>query len=115
MTEFCFFRQKTAYEMRINDWSSDVCSSDLPKTQADQQRRKEEGNAPAPACKFRIVKAQPEQQEEAIRRDETHWSAKLREHAETRLPSRRRVFDCEQSSAERCGGKEFVSTCKYWC
>src|SRR3546814_1960978 len=28
---FFFFKQKTAYEMRISDWSSDVCSSDLPK------------------------------------------------------------------------------------
>src|SRR3546814_3226770 len=27
---FCLFKQKTAYEMRISDWSSDVCSSDLP-------------------------------------------------------------------------------------
>src|SRR3546814_6715267 len=27
---FVFFKQKTAYEMRISDWSSDVCSSDLP-------------------------------------------------------------------------------------
>src|SRR3546814_11320545 len=26
---FCFCKQKTAYEMRISDWSSDVCSSDL--------------------------------------------------------------------------------------
>src|SRR3546814_5392867 len=29
-SEFFFFKQKTAYEMRISDWSSDVCSSDLP-------------------------------------------------------------------------------------
>src|SRR3546814_1579863 len=28
---FFFFKQKTAYEMRISDWSSDVCSSDLDK------------------------------------------------------------------------------------
>src|SRR3546814_9969769 len=28
---FFFFKQKTAYEMRISDWSSDVCSSDLPE------------------------------------------------------------------------------------
>src|SRR3546814_4905716 len=28
-----FFKQKTAYEMRISDWSSDVCSSDLGLTQ----------------------------------------------------------------------------------
>src|SRR3546814_2017534 len=27
---FFFFKQKTAYDMRITDWSSDVCSSDLP-------------------------------------------------------------------------------------
>src|SRR3546814_10799393 len=31
---FCFFKQKTAYEMRISDWSSDVCSSDLSRAYA---------------------------------------------------------------------------------
>src|SRR3546814_10684642 len=31
---FFFFKQKTAYEMRISDWSSDVCSSDLVKVSA---------------------------------------------------------------------------------
>src|SRR3546814_9552618 len=36
---FFFFKQKTAYEMRISDWSSDVCSSDLP------QRINASGNA----------------------------------------------------------------------
>src|SRR3546814_8766209 len=30
---FCVFKQKTAYEMRISDWSSDVCSSDLKSSQ----------------------------------------------------------------------------------
>src|SRR3546814_13548537 len=29
MCEFFLFKQKTAYEVRISDWSSDVCSSDL--------------------------------------------------------------------------------------
>src|SRR3546814_3255231 len=34
---FCFFfKQKTAYEMRISDWSSDVCSSDLPSLSPDE-------------------------------------------------------------------------------
>src|SRR3546814_15721396 len=33
---FFFFKQKTAYEMRISDWSSDVCSSDLPSALAPQ-------------------------------------------------------------------------------
>src|SRR3546814_194745 len=32
---FFFFKQKTAYEMRISDWSSDVCSSDLEHAAAD--------------------------------------------------------------------------------
>src|SRR3546814_1425163 len=31
-----FFKQKTAYEMRISDWSSDVCSSDLLKLLLDR-------------------------------------------------------------------------------
>src|SRR3546814_16493075 len=40
MVEFFFFKQKTAYEMRISDWSSDVCSSDLlraPGSRADHR------------------------------------------------------------------------------
>src|SRR3546814_10327093 len=32
---FFFFKQKTAYEMRISDWSSDVCSSDLLESNPD--------------------------------------------------------------------------------
>src|SRR3546814_19865646 len=43
---FFFFRQKTAYELRISDWSSDVCSSDLvaegePRTLLRQLRERE--------------------------------------------------------------------------
>src|SRR3546814_9960567 len=34
---FFFFEQKTAYEMRISDWSSDVCSSDLGLYQVTQR------------------------------------------------------------------------------
>src|SRR3546814_6900153 len=33
---FFFFKQKTAYEMRISDWSSDVCSSDLVLRKGDR-------------------------------------------------------------------------------
>src|SRR3546814_2581397 len=36
---FFFFKQKTAYEMRISDWSSDVCSSDLPLVTRSRKRR----------------------------------------------------------------------------
>src|SRR3546814_19792832 len=34
-----FFKQKTAYEMRISDWSSDVCSSDLKRGENDRPYR----------------------------------------------------------------------------
>src|SRR3546814_6717399 len=34
---FFFFKQKTAYEMRISDWSSDVCSSDLVGMRVDRR------------------------------------------------------------------------------
>src|SRR3546814_18855528 len=37
---FFFFKQKTAYEMRISDWSSDVCSSDLALAPAEEGARK---------------------------------------------------------------------------
>src|SRR3546814_5028057 len=40
---FFFFKQKTAYEMRISDWSSDVCSSDL---EAAEEHELDEGDAP---------------------------------------------------------------------
>src|SRR3546814_6387547 len=40
-----FFKQKTAYEMRISDWSSDVCSSDLilPPSYPQRRQRIEDG------------------------------------------------------------------------
>src|SRR3546814_9925510 len=59
-----FFKQKTAYEMRISDWSSDVCSSDLLRDEAHWKRAwayKDHGKnpdkffAPAPASGFRYL------------------------------------------------------------
>src|SRR3546814_4224542 len=47
---FFFFKQKTAYEMRISDWSSDVCSSDLrnpPETAAPRRAPAQEQTAVA--------------------------------------------------------------------
>src|SRR3546814_1742875 len=37
---FFFFKQKTAYEMRISDWSSDVCSSDLGGVRGRRRNRR---------------------------------------------------------------------------
>src|SRR3546814_3736040 len=57
MCSFLFFKQKTAYEMRISDWSSDVCSSDLGDQAAPHRRldmalvgqRGDHDHAPHPA------------------------------------------------------------------
>src|SRR3546814_13012868 len=43
---FLFFKQKTAYEMRISDWSSDVCSSDLFGDQMGRRIRETGSGAP---------------------------------------------------------------------
>src|SRR3546814_5777503 len=64
---FFFFKQKTAYEMRISDWSSDVCSSDLHRSEIRRaldpvvplgchpgERRRQEGAAEAVADDVRI-------------------------------------------------------------
>src|SRR3546814_21031670 len=40
---FFFFKQKTAYEMRISDWSSDVCSSDLKSMAPKRGHRMDAG------------------------------------------------------------------------
>src|SRR3546814_8901643 len=45
-----FFKQKTAYEMRISDWSSDVCSSDLAGRPA-RQNAPADGRAAGPWCR----------------------------------------------------------------
>src|SRR3546814_7415513 len=42
---FFFFKQKTAYEMRISDWSSDVCSSDLEGDNVEEMKSKAEALA----------------------------------------------------------------------
>src|SRR3546814_10301272 len=44
---FFFFKQKTAYEMRISDWSSDVCSSDLHELRTTRGRLAALGDDPA--------------------------------------------------------------------
>src|SRR3546814_7799446 len=45
----CFFKQKTAYEMRISDWSSDVCSSDLLAARPAGEEAVVSGAHPSPS------------------------------------------------------------------
>src|SRR3546814_10417343 len=59
---FFFFKQKTAYEMRISDWSSDVCSSDLCRlgrqAPAEERAKAGEEGGRAPAAEKRRDQAQ---------------------------------------------------------
>src|SRR3546814_2562559 len=61
-----FFKQKTAYEMRISDWSSDVCSSDL---RADRDRRLQQDPEPRP-LRCRASKGAVRRQMARLRRSE---------------------------------------------
>src|SRR3546814_14233822 len=54
MRIFFFFKQKTAYEVRISDWSSDVCSADLNRPVLLQFRRKGERHRPVEPDRIRV-------------------------------------------------------------
>src|SRR3546814_2328838 len=57
---FFFFKQKTAYEMRIRDWSSDVCSSDLhPPVCLAVTRPVAFGELPLPDRESRLMRYAP--------------------------------------------------------
>src|SRR3546814_10115843 len=86
----CLFKQKTAYEMRISDWSSDVCSSDLA------------GLAPRQQSKLRCLSRQ--RGTFRFRKDPRMGEPAL-EHRHSFDP-----FDLPRSE-ERRGGKECVSPC----
>src|SRR3546814_1990505 len=86
---FFFFKQKTAYEMRISDWSSDVCSSDLPCPDAPAAAGQGPGSAPTTA-EFSV--------------------APLLDEPQTR-PTRASAAKARRSE-ERRVGKECVSTCR---
>src|SRR3546814_15480538 len=84
-----FFKQKTAYEMRISDWSSDVCSSDLDirtHHRATGGERAHRGRTDHPRCRT------------------------PRRHLSPACVRPRPV--CDLRSEERRVGKECVSTCR---
>src|SRR3546814_12551268 len=104
---FFVFKQKTAYEMRISDWSSDVCSSDL--------RRRDRRSV----LKDRQMDIRP------ISNDDDHraavdeiralWSAEAGSADEDRLDVLATLVDeyeRKRRSEERRVGKECVSTCR---
>src|SRR3546814_1968959 len=89
-TVFCFFKQKTAYDVRISDGSSDVCSSDLVRVRFDVRR-----DVVAPTVRVLVAD------------DDT---------AADVIPADRAARDGRElhvvRSEERRVGKECVSTCR---
>src|SRR3546814_5831258 len=102
---FFFFKQKTAYEMRISDWSSDVCSSDLRRKFA--------------ACGA-LVGAIGDQRHVDIagrqrKRGRRHMAHEGRAAGAVIVGKARlqaKIFGKRQRSEERRVGKECVSTCR---
>src|SRR3546814_2589747 len=90
---FFFFKQKTAYEMRISDWSSDVCSSDLLMTKVRLSRPSRLASASAAVDSGSSISPSP--------RNAHTWDA------ETSL-----MLRLVRRSEERRVGKECVSTCR---
>src|SRR3546814_14708236 len=124
---FFFCKQKTAYEMRISDWSSDVCSSDLRlrciaqagirSSWRDRACRRDEQQSDdvrcGSICKIYTLRALRESRVLQQRREGNdlclvgHYCA-----ARTHLP----VHHRSSRSEERRVGKECVSTCssRWW-
>src|SRR3546814_1644104 len=64
---FFFFKQNTAYEMRISDWSSDVCSSDLITTEGTRRLVDDISGGAAPTFAWDVVRDGDERQVGDIR------------------------------------------------
>src|SRR3546814_5205025 len=93
MSLFFFFKQKTAYELRISDWSSDVCSSDLCIAG--------DGGFTVEQIDFRLGNAECREQSCAKIDSAGAVAVKVQPCASSR-----------ERSEERRVGKECVSTCR---
>src|SRR3546814_6547274 len=106
---FFFFKQKTAYEMRISDWSSDVCSSDLNACHAHDLVMGQPGKFPQRP--YHCVERIGDADDKSVRRIGldalTHGLHDLQIDAQQVIAAHARL-----RSEERRVGKECVSTCR---
>src|SRR3546814_2436917 len=93
---FFFFKQKTAYELRISDWSSDVCSSDLAA-----------GSDHCASAAFEFVQRLGQQVAGGIAAAGVIVTALAVETGERKIGGQ-----VQRRSAERRVGKEGVRTCR---
>src|SRR3546814_2920376 len=92
---FFFFKQKTAYEMRISDWSSDVCSSDLDRSTA-----------------YRSAYGATREFAALVGGKQEHCTRYSERRIVLRQDERSGWKCCSARSEERRVGKECVSTCR---
>src|SRR3546814_16015487 len=131
---FFFFKQKTAYEMRISDWSSDVCSSDLakyfpPETKAAMDILVKNVLAALDTRITNLTWMQPETKVKA-KKKLANFTTKIGYHDRWKDYSKLEIkaddlfgnalrsnqfahADNISRSEERRGGKECVRTCRY--
>src|SRR3546814_8955875 len=88
---FFFFKQKTAYEMRISDWSSDVCSSDLQGTAEGPAAGKEAARCPDAEQRHPAGRGEVMQLRSRLYRRPPLWRALLRWWRTTWSSEERRV------------------------
>src|SRR3546814_3304709 len=101
-----FFKQKTAYEMRISDWSSDVCSSDLGRLREAGMDAADVQHAAVGGFQFRQESLGPEE-----------WRQQVDVQGGLPILAREGVRRCQQldgrvRSEERRVGNACFSTCR---
>src|SRR3546814_7243616 len=97
MDQFLVYKQKTAYEMRISDWSSDVCSSDLGALKLAAGMTVRDAQAPG---RFEPLNV-------------PDFALTLKDSRIAATGSLRAPRNDALRSEERRVGKECVSTCRY--
>src|SRR3546814_4709624 len=105
---FFFFKQKTAYEMRISDWSSDVCSSDLDKAHDELSGLSDSGTVERNPAKILEQHRFLDLDDDGVPEPYIVWVDATTEKV-LRIAIR---YDTDRSE-ERRAGKECVSTCSY--
>src|SRR3546814_2205306 len=108
-----FFKHKTAYELRISDWSSDVCSSDLVH-RLPAARRLSMLALPAAllACASPTLAADADTAD-ATTLDVVQVTAPIAKNTGTATKTDTPLVEVPQRSEERRVGKECVSTCRH--
>src|SRR3546814_10436286 len=105
---FFFYKQKTGYEMRISDWSSDVCSSDLERAKQDAAVAEEGDEARGDRGEIAAVGRRDVERGDGA---EAAKAGRARMGGQQRQMRGLRLGQCVRSEARR-EGNEWASPCR---